>query len=260
MDEQMKMLDQALADHCHLVTRPVAVKLAQDHEPPPQKIKYPTEHVGHRLAVCQGMTIARTLGWSMAFRKKDHACPLPKIFMGHIAPDRFLEGAQGEFYQDQPDCMRKMEASYPRWPPGHFQEIWLSPLDKCEFVPDLIVAYGNPAQILALIQAANFRSGPGLTSTSSGRYGCSAWIAGAVQAGECTYMVPGPGERIFAATQDHEMSFALPYPKIDQVIEGLEYVRSRGAYRYPVPNMGILAEPRIPAAYHDIDPESQTDS
>ncbi len=68
-------------------------------------------------------------------------------------------------------------------------------------------------------------------------------------------MVPGPGERVFAGTQDDEMSFAVPYPKIDALIEGLEYIRSKGAFRFPVPNLGVLSEPRIPEKYFEIEQE-----
>lgn len=113
----------------------------------------------------------------------------------------------------------------------------------------------NPSipQILTLVHGANYGHGPGIQSTSTGRYGCSIWIAGAVQSDACTYMIPGPGERIFAGTQDNEMSFAIPYSKIDQLIDGLNYVSSKGAYRYPVPNLGILSEPRLPGKYYSIE-------
>lgn len=256
MDEISNKLYEVLQEHCRLATVPVAVKLAKKGDATPQKFRRPLAQVGKRLAVCQGMTLARTIGWSMAFGNDDHACPLPRVFMGHIDPGRFLEGSLGEFYQDDPECMKIMEASYPRWPVDVYQEIWLSPLNRCEFVPDLVVAYGNPAQIVALIQGANFRQGPGIRSSSSGRYGCSFWIAGVLQSGECTYMVPGPGERIFAGTQDHEMSFAIPYSKFDQLMDGLKYIRSRGAYRYPVPNLAVLSEPQIPEKYHQIAPQA----
>jgi uncharacterized protein (DUF169 family) len=254
MDEPTKMLEEAIQEHCRLTTTPVAVKLARDDEKPMNKAKYPMQHLGHRLAVCQGMSIARTIGWTMAFREEDHACPLPRIFMGHVDPEKFLAGTLAEFYQDELECMKKTEASYPRWPLNRYKEIRLCPINRCEFTPDLVIAYGNPAQILALIQAANFRKGTGILSTSTGRYGCSSWIAGVLQAGECTYLVPGPGERIFAGAQDHEISFAVPYLKFAELVEGLKYIRSRGAYRYPVPNLTVLAEPRIPEKYHSIVP------
>jgi len=256
VDERTGRLREAIERCCRPVTTPVAVKLARDGDEAPAKARYPLEHVGNRLAVCQGMTIARTMGWTMVFRDQDHACPLPRVFMGHIDPERLLEGRIAGFYQDDPECMRSMEGSYPRWPRGEYREVWLAPITRCAFVPDLVVVYGTPAQVLTLIQAANFRHGPGIRSTSSGRYGCSVWLAGVLQADECTYMVPGPGERVFAGTQDHEMSFAVPYSRFDRVAEGLEYVRRQGAYRYPVPNMAVLSEPRIPAKYREIEPEA----
>lgn len=254
MNEPLNRLYEAIETHCRLTTTPVAVKLARKGETCPQKVRYPLEHVGNRLAVCQGMSITRTYGWAMAFRSRDHACPLPRIFMGHIPPDKFLEGTIASFYQDDSACMKLMEASYPRWPLDSYAEIWLAPLNKCAFIPDLAVAYGTPAQILTLIHAANFRHGTGISSVSTGRYGCANWIAGVPQADACTYMIPGPGERIFAGTQDHEMSFAIPFSKFDSLIEGMTYVRSKGAYKYPVPNLAFLSEPKIPKNYREIDP------
>ena len=252
MDEMIRELFEVLDTHCRPHTTPVAVKLAAAGEKIPQKAKYPLAHVGNRLAVCQGMSLARSFGWTLAFGREDHGCPLPLVFMGHIRPDKFLEGGIASPYQEDADCMRKMEASYPRWPVGRFQEVWLAPISKCAFTPDLVVVYGNAAQILALIHGANYGHGPGIQSVSSGRYGCSLWLAGAIQSGQCTYMIPGPGERIFAGTQDHELSFAIPYDRIQGLIAGLNYVRGQGAYRFPVPAMGLLAEPRIPKSYFDI--------
>ena len=178
MDERTARLNQAITEGCRPTTAPVGVRLARPGESPPLKTKYPIADIGRRLAVCQGMTAARTLGWAVAFGAADHACPLPRVFMGHVAPDRFLEGTIADAYQEDPACMRRMEASYPRWSAGAYSEIWLAPLARCGFVPDLAVVYGTPAQVLALVQAANFGKGPGIASTSTGRYGCSLWIAG----------------------------------------------------------------------------------
>ena len=49
------------------------------------------------------------------------------------------------------------------------------------------------------------------------------------------------------------MSFAIPYSKLNRVIDGLKYVSGHGAYRYPVPNLGVLGEPRIPEKYYEIE-------
>lgn len=256
MKETIDKLYDVLQEHCRLATSPVAVKLVKEGDDKPAgKARFPLKSIGNRLAVCQGMSLARTLGWTVAFGENDHACPLPRVFMGHIDPALLLEGTIGDFYQDDLECSKIMEASYPRLPLNEYREIWLAPLNRCEFTPDIVVAYGNPAQMAALIQAANFRLGTGINSLSSGRYGCSSWIAGVIQSGRCTYIIPGAGERIFAGTQDHEMSFAMPFAHAERIMEGLKYIRSRGAYRYPVPNLAVLAQPQIPEKYHSIIPK-----
>jgi uncharacterized protein (DUF169 family) len=243
--------------HCRPHSLPVGIKLAKAGEKIPQKAKFPIDDIGNRLAVCQGMTIARTIGWTMAFRKEDQACPLGSVILGYLKPDLFLEGKISGYYQDQEDCSKKMEAAYARLPLNSIEQIWLSPLRKCEFDPDLAVIYGNPGQIITLITAANFRHGPGIKSLSSGRGGCSTWIAGVSQSDECTYMIPGVGERVFGGTQDFEMSFAVPYSKFERLIEGLKYIRKQGAFRFPVPNLAILNEPKMPKEYYTLDPDGQ---
>jgi len=249
----------ALKEYCQPPTFPVGVKLAKAGEKIQQKAKFPLKDIGNRLAVCQGMTIARTIGWTMIFRKEDHACPLGSVILGYVRPDEFLKGKISRYYQDQIDCAKNMEAAYPRLPLNSIAQIWLSPLSKCKFEPDLAVVYGNPAQMLTLITAANFRHGPGIKSTSSGRGGCSTWIAGVRQSDECTYMIPGVGERVFGGTQDYEMSFAVPRSKFENLIAGLKYIRKQGAFRYPVPNLAILNEPKMPREYYSLDPDSQSE-
>ncbi|UCF31854.1 MAG: DUF169 domain-containing protein [bacterium] len=254
MSEDIRALSEAIARNVRPGTFPVAVKLARHGEEITQRSKSPVSGFGHPIAVCQGLTIARTFGWTLVFGREDHACLLASVSAGHIEPDLFLQGEVADLYQDDPEVARRMEAGYPRHDAGSIDGIWLSPLDRCEFVPDLAVIYGNPAQILVLIHAANYGYGDGVRSASTGRFGCATWIAGAVQSGECTYMVPCSGERVFAGTQDQEMSFIVPRSKFKSLTEGLAVMRKKGTYRYPVPNMSLMSEPKLPPRYRHLDP------
>ncbi len=247
-----KTLSERVLDSVRITHLPVGIKLARAGETIPQKARRPLADMGHSIAVCQGVTIARTIGWSMVFEKGDHGCPIPPVLLGMARPERFLQGNLASYYQDREDVAMAMESAYPRWPMDSVKEVWISPLDRCEFTPDVIVIYGNPAQILTFIHAANFRKGRGISSISTGRFGCSAWLAGVVQSQEPTFLIPGPGERVFAGTQDHEVSFALPFNAIPDFLDGLEYVRKKGAYRYPVPNLSILGKPGMPEDYFKI--------
>lgn len=233
-------------------TLPVAVKVAEEGATLPQKGRSPAKDLGNPLAVCQGVTLARTLGWSLRYGREDHGCPIPPVFLGHVAPDTFLQGGLAAYYQDEEETGRRMEASYPRWPVGSAREVWISALDRCAYEPDVILVYGNAAQILTLIQAGNFRVGTGVRSAMTGRFGCSAWLKGVIDSGECTTLVPGPGERVFGGTQDHEVSFAIPFGRLQILLEGLEYITRKGAFRYPVPNLAVLHRPKMPDNYYKV--------
>lgn len=259
MSEKTMRLYETLIKYGRFSSFPVGIKLAKEGGRILQKVKYPLKDMGTRLSVCQGLTAVRTFGWTIAFKKEDHACPLASVFLGHIKADIFLQGKIASTYQDKGECAKAMEASFPRWPLDSVQEIWMSPLNLSEFEPDLAIIYGNPGQILVLIHAANFRRGTGIKSLSHGRGGCATWITGVIQSNECTYMIPGSGERVFAGTQDYEMSFAIPCSQFENLVEGLEYMRKKGAYRYPVPNLSILSQPKIPKEYFSIDPDLKSD-
>jgi len=254
MSENLLALSEALERNIRPGTYPVAVRLAVKGEKIEQKFKRPVEDFGHRISVCQGLNLSRTIGWTIVFGRDDHACPLARIAAGHLEPDRFLTGMVADLYQDNPEVAMEMEAVYPRLEVGKFNEIWISPLSRCGFEPDLAVAYGSPAQILVLIHAANYGYGPGIRSSSTGRFGCAEWIAGVISSDKCVYMIPGSGERMFAGTRDDEVSFLIPRSRFGDIIDNLEIMRKKGTYRYPVPNLSVLSEPKLPEKYYELDP------
>lgn len=252
MKKVLRDLEDALMKNVKPATRPVAVKLAKKGEKLDQKVKRPEADFGHPLAACQGLNIARTFGWTLQFESRDHACPLALVAAGSLDPEDFLQGAVADLYQDDHEAALRMEAVYPRHEAGAFDQIWIAPIERCEFEPDLVIVYGNPAQILVLVHAANYGAGEGVVSASTGRFGCANWIAGKAHSGECEYMIPCSGERVFAGTQDHEMSFMIPRSRFHLLAENLEIMRKKGTYRYPVPNMNLLGKPKLPEKYVEL--------
>jgi len=47
-------------------------------------------------------------------------------------------------------------------------------------------------------------------------------------------VVPGNGDRVWAATQDHEMVYALPALHLEALVQGLAKTHEKGI-RYPIP-------------------------
>lgn len=258
MTQDLQKLAEAIEANVRPATQPVGIKMAREGEEIPQKAKRPVRDFGNPIAACQGLSLARTLGWAVALGKEDQACGMATVFLGHTPPDRFRDGFVADLYQDDPEVARRMEATFPVHPLGEVKELWLAPLNRCQFSPDVVAVYGTPAQVLVLIHAANYGHGTGVSSSTTGRGGCAAWIAGVLRSGECTYTVPGPGERIFAGTQDHEMSFLVPQARFASLAVGLETMRKKGPYRYPVPNLNLMNEPKLPPKYYELDPLGQT--
>ncbi len=230
----MKQLDQALTTYIRPLTFPVAIKMLKSESEIPPKTRRPLEQMKKKIAICQGIGIARKLGWAVAMGKEDMQCSLgaaPFGFFKNI--DYFEEGnlASGMFTAS-PEAGKKEEALVDRFAYGEYSHILVSPLSRTAFEPDMVLVYGNPAQIMRLIQGALYQSGGAVESSCMGRLGCATIIT-VKQKDVCRYVVPGNGDRIFGMTQDYEMAFFMPASKIESVLEGLEKTH-RAGIRYPI--------------------------
>ena len=73
-------------------TDPVAVKLVFDGAEPPEGAVMPLDKFGYPLTVCQGVSAVRRMGFTMVFRKEDHACPPALCAMGYLPTENLLAG------------------------------------------------------------------------------------------------------------------------------------------------------------------------
>lgn len=252
MGEEKALLNRALEEYIRPATFPVAVKLAGPGEQPPDKVRQPVRELGHPVALCQGLAMARRYKWTMVFAKGDHGCPAGAVMLGHYKPDRLLEGMIAHpGYAATVAAGQAMEQANAYLPRGSAEAVWLAPLARAEFEPDVVVVYGNAAQVGRLIQAANYASGKGIESRSTGRMACSGYIARPVVTGECALIVPSGGERIFALAQDDELIFAIPRGRMREVAEGLAGTHAQGLARFPTPFAAITAQPNFPAKYRE---------
>ena len=76
--EQWKTAAQELETLLRPQTFPVGVAFLKDGKGLPDKTRRPTEHLGQPIAPCQGMTLARRYGWTVAFGADDFSCPIAK--------------------------------------------------------------------------------------------------------------------------------------------------------------------------------------
>lgn len=243
---------KVIGERIRPATLPLGIKLLKSDEDLPPKAKTPAK-LGNRWALCQGMFAARSMGWMVAIGAADQSCAIAQALLGFNEPvPYFTDGnlAHG-MYTETLEAGAKSEAVLPRFEVGEYKYVLIGPLEQFTTItPDLVYVYGNPGQITRLIQAAVYKTGGNLTSSFGGRGGCVGTIAGTLQKDACQVVVNGNGERVFAHAQDHEMSFAIPWSKIDEVIDGLEGTHKAGV-RYPYPAF-INFTPQFPPKYNKL--------
>lgn len=237
MVSPIETLDKALSTHVRLGSFPVAVRMVKEGESLPDKVKHPLKDLNIKVATCQAIAMSRRYGWVVSVGEEDLSCPLTAVVFGFRRPsDFYLEGRACEgMYNETAEAGRHSEAQAEKFAFGEYHNILLAPLNRTNFEPDVILIYANPAQILRLLTAALWKSGGRLSSSFGGRIDCSEEIIVPLRSGRCEIILPCYGDRIFAQTQDHDMAFAVPRNRIEEIIEGLEGTY-KGGVRYPIPS------------------------
>jgi uncharacterized protein (DUF169 family) len=246
----LKEVDQILSTYIRPQTFPVAIKMLKSEDEIPEKTRRPFQQLKKKIAICQGIGMSRKLGWAVAMGKEDMQCSLgaaPFGFFKNI--DFFDEGnlAAGMFAASA-EAGKKEEDLIDRFDHGTYSHILVAPLNRAAFDPDLVMLYGNPAQIMRLIHGALYNAGGAIQSTAMGRLGCAAIIT-VIKNDECRFLVPGNGDRIFGMTQDWEMSFMIPMSKMDTVLDGLAKTH-KGGIRYPITSF-FNFEATFPPSYQE---------
>jgi uncharacterized protein (DUF169 family) len=247
----------SLAAHLERYTRvatfPLGVALLAPGEQAPPRAKQPERDFGHRIAVCQGYTIARRFGWMIAARRGDINCPLTKIAHGFDAPTAdYLRGDLCcGMYTATAEAGARSEAAVPKFAPGTWEAVLAGPLSRWERDPAVVLMYGNSAQVMLLLAAALHERGGALTCSFAPRIDCSESVIRTIQTGEPQVILPCYGDRAIGGTEDHEMAFAFPWARAGEVARGLEGLH-KGGVRYPIPS-NLLHEPSFPPKYEELD-------
>jgi uncharacterized protein (DUF169 family) len=231
-----KELEEVLRPH----TYPLAVRLVKNASDFPEKARRPEK----KLAICQALTISRRYGWTIGLGDQDSGCPGASLAYGWADPAgeenlaRFFLAAG---YASNDEVARRIVSSIDHLESGKYQGVVISPLTRTKIVPDVVLVYGNPAQIMRLIQGAMHKEGKKVQGELAGMAAsCTGGIIRAFNTGEHQVVVPGNGDRVFAITYDDEMLFAAPAAKAKELVAGMKAQRLA---KYPVPTTLVTPPP-----------------
>jgi uncharacterized protein (DUF169 family) len=227
-------IDEAMSIYIKHQTYPLAIKMLQSEDEISQDAKRPLRDYGASFALCQALAIGRKEGLTIVLDKESQSCPIALVGLGFVRPEEYLSGKYTLAPNNQPTKARIRAAeAMPRFQFGKFKYILISPIKSASFDPDIIVFYGNGAQVMRMIQAAVFASGESLTSKSTGAGGCLLTVVAPILEGACKYTVPGNGERRLGLVADGELGFAMPKNRFEEVVSGLKLSHD-GKQTYPI--------------------------
>lgn len=245
---------KTVEEYIRPLTYPVAVKLLKEGEAFPEKTRFPRQVAGYGWALCQGVAMARRVGWKVGFTRCDHSCVVAMMIFGHETAPELVE--RGEiiypYYAGTPEAGKRTQENTPRLSLGEVKGVVMAPLSRADFTADVVLVYGTPAQIIRLVQGALYRHGGRIDSSFTGRGACGSEIVVPYQTQECKVVMPGGGERVFAHTADDEMVFAAPASKLEEVAAGVEATHKGGIARIPTPFLGMRGKPVYPEEYNEV--------
>jgi uncharacterized protein (DUF169 family) len=239
----------SLEQYLRPATFPVGVKLLKPGEPLPQRAKRPTADLNMKVALCQSIAFARRYGWTLAVAETDLNCPLALTAFGYKPEIEYYSSgcACAGMYTETNTAGARTEADVPKFSFKEYEHFVCGPLARIEVEPDVVVQYGNSAQVMRLMQAALWKEGGYLHSRFSGRLDCADMVIETMKTNKPQVILPCYGDRIFAQTEDNEMAFSFPWSWRERIVEGLAGTH-KGGVRYPIPAY-LRYEPRFPDQY-----------
>jgi len=251
-DEILELLENAIQTYVRPDTLPLAIRVMKKGEEVPERVKRPYRDFGKTFSICQGVTMARRYGWAIAMDREDLSCPIAKIAFGFEDQlDYYLEGNLTDgMYTKTCDLGAITEAAVPKFSKDEAGTVLMAPLTRTSFEPEVIVIYGNSAQVMRMVAAALYTTGGEVTSSFTARADCADIVIKTMKSDKPQVILPCYGDRVFGQTHDHEMAFTIPYKDVSEFIEGLKMTH-KGGVRYPVPTY-LQYEAKYPNTYEKL--------
>ncbi len=244
----LKGLAEKLRALLAIRTLPIGVKLFEDAGEMMAIPGVRTPTAGFRFTGCQLVTQARIAGFTLGI-VHDNVRPNSNcggVFGLNAPGEDYLSGEQmdGVWFENRA-AARAHQEQMVRVPAGRYRGVCASPLRSGRLdPPDIVLVYGNPAQIVLIVNGLQWRRYRRYDMTVTGETACSDSWGRALATGETSISIPCYAERRYGGVADDEMLIAMPPDELARAVEGLEGL-SRTGLRYPIPPYGAHMDPAL---------------
>ncbi len=245
--DDFRRAGEELYSRLHLASHPLAITYIEDEAEIPEGTLRPSQ-AGKKLSICQAFTLSRRWGFHVAMTERDNFCTPATAFHGwvDISKDDLVESQvrQG-WHKDRQAEERRIEGA---WTMLHtaaqakmrsFRGLVSSPLREALITPHTVLVYADGVQVTHMIHALCFESGRPVNSFFEGfeescvKGGLLPFLLDSPQV-----VIPGMGDRSFAAIGEGELAVGMPSNLVFTVLENL--FKTGGAMNFGYPARVIL--------------------
>jgi uncharacterized protein (DUF169 family) len=243
-----KKAGNELHEKLRLATFPVGVTYIKSEHEIPQGAYRPSAG-GGKLSLCQAFTLARRWGMSVAMTSKDNFCTPATAIHGweDVSFDDLVEsqvrqgwhkGREAEIKRLSP--ILPLAAGERKNLKNDYTGFVCSPLTAPATIPDSVIIYCDGVQLTHLVHALSYEYAHVPTSSFEGfAESCvkGGWLPFVTQRPQV--VIPGAGDRSFAAIQDHELALGIPAGLVSYVLENL--FKTGGSMNIGLPVRPVMA-------------------
>lgn len=235
---------------------PVAVKMIEDADELDgiyHKGK-PIKRLAKQLLPCQLLGQARFYGRVIAGEDRNLSlCRLGADALG-FEIDNYTHVYSGTYFSSESAAQAMIE-TMPKLERGRNHAIVVAPLDKAPLEPDVVVFYGNAAQMLRVINGYLYDKGGRLEFSASGDAGvCCDPIVIPMKTGKPSIGIPCNGGRLMSLPNETDLVAGVPFSLLSEVLDGIRYTATHVPVQYPPLWQHVDWEPQSPIL-HFIRPE-----
>jgi len=247
--EQMRDLGRRLRETIGLPYSPVAVRVYEGDSQVPACALRPYRDKKIHYGYCQAVSLVKTQNITVALSKEDHWCWKPLMAFGLVDCERNTEVyrhvLRNSGIPDPAQADNYFQNDFPLMPRNDQRVIVLAPLEKTDFVPDVILAYcGSSAQIRDIIAGIKRGTGKAVKSEFDYMDSCVYSYVPTHLNRDFRITFPDPGETGRACCPANEIILSIPVEKMEMVVEQCEIKKSHYSNR-PLKEDGTI-KPNFP--------------
>lgn len=137
------------------------------------------------------------------------------------------------YFVDEASARHMIETT-PKFERGTYEAMVVGPLQKIPMIPDVVVVYGNSAQLLRIINGYLYDKGGRATFSASGDAGlCADTVAEPMLTNKPHLALPCNGGRILSLPSMTDLACGIPFGLLDGIVKGIEFTGKNVPITYP---------------------------